>query len=111
MIQVLSVTPGGEGPGHFPTTKWSRVLAAGDRQGPQTRDALAALCGAYWYPLYAYIRRRGHSAEAAQDLTQDFFAYLLERDVLSKADRDRGRFRSFLRTVCGNYLSDLRDRE
>jgi RNA polymerase sigma factor (sigma-70 family) len=102
--------PDRAGPGRFPTTHWSCVIAAGDRDAPEAREALAALCAAYWYPIYAYIRRRGHTPELAQDLTQDFFAYVLERDLLAKADPERGRFRAFLRTVCGRHLADQRDR-
>jgi RNA polymerase sigma-70 factor (ECF subfamily) len=86
------------------------VFAAGDPGAPRAREALSALCGAYWYPLYAYVRRRGHTPERAQDLTQDFFTYLLERDLIAKADPERGRFRSFLRGVFARYLSDERDR-
>jgi RNA polymerase sigma-70 factor (ECF subfamily) len=86
------------------------VVAAGDRDVPRAREALGALCDAYWYPLYAYVRSRGHSPERAQDLTQDFFAYVLERDLFAKADPDRGRFRSFLRGVCTRYLADEHDR-
>jgi RNA polymerase sigma factor (sigma-70 family) len=96
--------------GRFPSTHWSRVIAAGDPRGPEARESLAALCNAYWYPLYAYIRRRGHTPEQAQDLTQDFFALLLERDLLAKADPERGRFRAFLRTVCTRYLANQRAR-
>ena len=102
--------PGVPCPGHFPTTHWSRVIAAGDPDTPEGREALAALCNAYWYPIYAYIRRRGHTPEQAQDLTQDFFAYVLERDLLAKADPDRGRFRSFLRAVFARHLANQRDR-
>jgi RNA polymerase sigma factor (sigma-70 family) len=98
-------------PGRFPTTHWSRVVAAGEQpDSPQAREALAALCNAYWYPLYAYIRRRGHNAEQAQDLTQDFFAYVLERELLAKADPDRGRFRSFLLAVFARHLANQLDR-
>ena len=89
--------PGQPSPGQFPSTHWSRVVAAGDPDMPEARKALAALCSAYWYPIYAYIRRRGQTPEQAQDSTQDFFAYLLERDLIAKADPGRGRFRSFLR--------------
>ena len=102
--------PGRPSPGQFPSTHWSRVVAAGDPGTPEAQEALATLCNAYWYPIYAYIRRRGHGPEAAQDLTQDFFAYLLERDLIAKADPGRGRFRSFLRGVCANHLGNLRDR-
>ena len=61
-------------PTTFPTTQWSRVIVAGDPDAPLSRESLAELCNAYWYPLYAYIRRRGYDPEQAQDLTQDFFA-------------------------------------
>jgi RNA polymerase sigma-70 factor (ECF subfamily) len=108
---VSQLPPIGPSPGHFPTTHWSRVAAAGDPFAPEARDALATLCNAYWYPLYAYIRRQGHTPEQAQDFTQDFFAYLLERDLFAKADPVRGRFRSFLRGVCAHYLADQRDRQ
>jgi RNA polymerase sigma-70 factor (ECF subfamily) len=96
--------------GQFPTTHWSRVLAAGDPRAPEARESLATLCHAYWYPLYAFIRRRGHSPDQAQDLTQDFFAMILERDVLARADPERGRFRAFLRTVCGRFLVNAYER-
>ena len=98
-------------PGHFPTTRWSRVLLAGDPDAPLARESLAELCGAYWYPLYAYIRRRGYDPERARDLTQDFFARALEKGLLAEADPSRGRFRSFLRTVCAHFLANRRDRE
>ncbi len=65
---------------------------------------LAELCGAYWYPIYAFIRRNGHDADAALDLTQDYFTRLLETDVLASADHRLGRFRAFLRTDCGFFL-------
>lgn len=103
--------PDGPSPGQFPTTRWSRVIAARNPHAPETREALAVLCNAYWYPLYAYIRRRGHAPEHAQDLTQDFFAYVLEHDLFAKADPNRGRFRSFLRAVCDHHLADIRDRQ
>jgi DNA-directed RNA polymerase specialized sigma24 family protein len=99
----------GPSPAHFPTTRWSLVLQAGDPQAPLSRESLAELCGAYWYPLYAYIRRRGHGPEQARDLTQDFFARALEKGLLSEADPSRGRFRSFLRTVCAHFLANRRD--
>lgn len=71
--------PDRSSPGHFPTTRWSRVLLAGDPDAPLARESLAELCGAYWYPLYAYIRRRGHGPEPARNVTQDFFASLPEK--------------------------------
>lgn len=96
-------------PAHFPTTRWSLVIQAGDPDAPLARESLAELCGAYWYPLYAYIRRRGHDPEQARDLTQDFFARALEKGLLAEADPTRGRFRSFLRTVCAHFLANRRD--
>jgi RNA polymerase sigma-70 factor (ECF subfamily) len=95
----------------FPTTCWSQVVAAGGRATAEDLDALAELCRAYWYPLYAFIRRKGHSPDQAQDLTQSYFIRLLECRVLAAADRDKGRFRTFLRTDCGHFLADQRDRD
>ena len=80
----------------FVTTHWSVVLSAGEKDSPQSSAALEELCGAYWYPLYAFVRRRGYSVEDAQDLTQEFFARLLQGNWLARADRQKGRFRSFL---------------
>jgi RNA polymerase sigma factor (sigma-70 family) len=97
---------------NFATTRWSLVLAAGgDRASPETGQALAALCEAYWYPLYAEARRRGLSPEDAGDRTQAFFARLLEKGDLAAADRQRGRFRSFLLASFGHFLSNQWDRE
>jgi len=90
----------------FVTTHWSVVLTAGRSDTPRARKALARLCQTYWYPLYAYVRRRGHSAHDAQDLTQEFFAQLLEGNWIAKADRDKGRFRSFLLMVMGRFLAN-----
>ena len=95
----------------FPTTHWSRVVAASGRATPDDREALAELCRAYWYPLYAFIRRKGFQPEDAQDLTQAYFARLLQTGVLAAADPEKGRFRAFLRTDCGFFLADQRDRE
>jgi DNA-directed RNA polymerase specialized sigma24 family protein len=89
----------------FATTHWSVVLVAGDTQLPQASDALEKLCRAYWYPLYAYVRRKGYSAEDAQDLTQEFFARLLARNYLSVADRNKGKFRSFLLGSLEHFLA------
>ena len=91
--------------GLFATTHWSVVLAAGDTKLPQASEALEKLCRAYWYPLYAYVRRKGHSAEDAQDLTQEFFARLLARNYLSVADRTKGKFRSFLLGSLEHFLA------
>ena len=88
----------------FDTTRWSVVLQAGENDSPQAAEALAWLCRAYWYPLYAYVRRQGHDFADAQDLTQEFFARLLERKDLRLADRKRGRFRTFLLTSLKHFL-------
>src|SRR5258708_36694583 len=80
----------------FGTTHWSVVLHAGRNDTTRSRDALGKLCQIYWFPVYAYVRRRGHSSHDAQDLTQEFFARLLEQNWVARADRERGRFRSFL---------------
>jgi RNA polymerase sigma-70 factor (ECF subfamily) len=90
----------------FPTTHWSRVIAAGDRAAPEARAAMAELCTAYWYPIYALIRRWGHPPNEATDLTQDYFTRLLEKPVIATADRSKGRFRGFLRTDCHHFLID-----
>ncbi len=95
----------------FVTTQWSVVLTAGRNDPTQARPALESLCRAYWYPLYAYARRRGHSPEDAQDLTQSFFARLLERNWVRDADRSRGRFRTFLLTAMSRFLSDDWDKK
>jgi RNA polymerase sigma-70 factor (ECF subfamily) len=89
----------------FATTHWSVVLAAGHDSSPGAQEALEKLCSAYWYPLYAYVRRQGRSPEDAQDLTQAFFAKLLEKKSLRHAQKERGRFRTFLLTSLKNFLS------
>jgi RNA polymerase sigma-70 factor (ECF subfamily) len=95
---------------HFPTTTWTLVLSAGQRADARSSDALASLCERYWYPLYAYLRRRGHAREEAQDLTQEFFARVLEKRYIERADRNKGRFRTFLLTSLTYFLSDEADR-
>jgi RNA polymerase sigma-70 factor (ECF subfamily) len=94
----------------FATTHWSMVLAAGDPASPQSREALAALCASYWYPLYAFVRRQGYDADQAQDLTQEFFARLLEKDYLRVVDREKGKFRSFLLACLRHFLLNEYDR-
>lgn len=96
--------------GRFKTTRWSVVLAAGTRSNPDSDDALATLCLAYWHPLYVYIRRRGYSADEASDLTQEFFARLMEKQYLRQANVERGRFRSFLLAALNHFLANERDR-
>jgi RNA polymerase sigma-70 factor (ECF subfamily) len=88
----------------FATTHWSVVLAAGDRGAPASSQALAELCECYWYPLYAYVRRRVSDVHEAQDLTQAFFEKILERGTFAAADPERGRFRAFLLTACKRFL-------
>ena len=94
----------------FVTTHWSVVLTAGRSDTVRAHDALANLCQTYWYPLYAYVRRRGHSPEDAQDLTQAFFARLLERNWVGQADQQKGRFRSFLLSAMNHFLADEWDK-
>ena len=89
----------------FRTTHWSVVLLARRSDTVRAEPALAELCRVYWYPLYAYVRRLGRSAEDAQDLTQEFFARLIERHWLDKVDQDRGRFRSFLLSAFKHFLA------
>jgi RNA polymerase sigma-70 factor (ECF subfamily) len=96
--------------GRFATTHWSLIVAAQGRDSGEAREALAALCLSYWYPVYAFIRRQGHSWDQAQDLTQEFFARLLEKDALAMVDPAKGRFRSFLIAACKHFLSNERDR-
>jgi len=92
--------------GWFTTTHWSVVLAAGHSTAPGAPQALETLCRGYWYPLYAYVRRQGHSPEDAQDLTQDFFARFLEKKYFKLADPARGRFRTFLLTALKHFLAN-----
>jgi RNA polymerase sigma-70 factor (ECF subfamily) len=94
----------------FATTRWSLVLAARNSATPNARDALATLCQAYWYPLYTFVRRRGHDADEAQDLTQAFFVRLLEKDYLQVVDQAKGRFRSFLLASLTHFLHNEYDR-
>src|SRR3954451_15222597 len=97
--------------GRFPLTSWSLVLAAGQNNATRSRDAMSQLCGLYWYPLYAYIRRQGLDVDQAQDLTQAFFAVLLEKNYIEEARRERGKFRSFLLACLKHFLLNERDRE
>lgn len=96
--------------GRFRTTRWSVVLDAASADEADSRRALATLCETYWYPLYAYARRRGASAEDAQDLTQGFFAALLEKGTVNVADQERGRFRGFLVTAFRRYMGHEREK-
>jgi RNA polymerase sigma factor (sigma-70 family) len=104
-VCTSSSTPANSGRPVFVTTHWSVVLTAGDPASPHAATALEALCRAYWYPLYAFVRRRGHSPPDAQDFTQEFFARLLEHNWIAQADRHKGRFRSFLLMAMKRFLS------
>jgi RNA polymerase sigma-70 factor (ECF subfamily) len=95
----------------FPTTQWSLVVAAGKLTGAEARSALTEICQAYWYPVYAQIRRSVGDPDFARDLTQEFFADLLEKGSLATADPDRGRFRHFLNVLIKRHLSHQRRRE
>ena len=98
------------GSSQFPTTRWTLVIAAGDPGRKEAGSALVALCANYWYPLYAFLRRRGHPADQAQDLTQEFFVRVLEGRYLDRADPERGRFRSFLLSSLKFFVADEEDR-
>ena len=96
----------GEFPRDFLTTHWSIVRQASDVESPDSMAALEKLCNAYWYPLYAFVRRRGFDGEDARDLTQGFFAVLLEKNYVADADMQRGRFRTFLLAAMNHYLAN-----
>jgi RNA polymerase sigma factor (sigma-70 family) len=109
-VQILPGTVHGD---PFASTQWSVIVAAGQTQlNPEgARAALANLCQTYWPPLYTFVRSRGYSMHDAQDLTQGFFAYLIENKVYARADRQKGKFRSFLLASLKNFLADARDHE
>ncbi len=99
------------GPGDvFATTHWTVVLAAGQKHTPQSDNALEELCRTYWFPLYAYVRRRGHGKEDAEDLTQAFFARFLEKNYLDGLNAERGRFRAFLLASLKHFLANEWDK-
>lgn len=114
MTSSGNTTPGTDTPQPparcFVTTHWSVVLAAGRSDTARAQAALEKLCRAYWFPLYAYARRRGHSVEDAQDLTQEFFARVLEHHWLARADQAKGRFRTFLLTAMERFLANEWDK-
>jgi Sigma-70 region 2 len=96
--------------GRFRTTRWSVVLLSAQSKAPGSEAALAVFCRLYWYPIYAFVRHRGHPPHDAQDLTQAFFLHLLEHKALTHVDPLRGKFRSFLLASVQNFLSDEADR-
>jgi RNA polymerase sigma factor (sigma-70 family) len=94
----------------FVTTHWSVVLSAAGSDSATARQALAKLCQTYWYPLYAYVRRRGFSPPDAEDMTQEFFARFLEHGWVANADPEKGRFRSFLLSAMSHFLANEWDK-
>ena len=102
---MVENTTSQDGPQKFPATQWTAVLAAGGTPSPESAAALERLCSSYWYPLYAFVRRSGYAPPDAEDLTQEFFARLLEHNWLAHADRHKGRFRSFLLMAMKRFLA------
>jgi RNA polymerase sigma-70 factor (ECF subfamily) len=96
--------------GSFSTTQWSLILAAADSQRPDSGRALATLCESYWYPIYVHLRQLRHDPDTARDLTQGFFAHVLEKQIIKVADPERGRFRAFLKSSLRLYLANERHR-
>src|SRR6266516_6607179 len=94
----------------FATTHWSVVLTAGESGSQQAAEALEKLCRSYWYPLHAYVRREGHGPQDSEDLTQGFFARLLEKNYLDQVHPEKGRFRSFLLAALRHFLADEYDK-
>ncbi len=104
-------TPSPAGVARFEQTLWSEVLAAGQTERPDSARALERLCRVYWYPIYAYLRRRGFDRHEAKDLTQGFFYYLVRKNVVQAADPEKGRFRSFLLGALKNFVSNEEGRQ
>lgn len=98
------------GPGRFQTTQWTMVIAAGRNDTVRSQAALGRLCTIYWYPLYAFVRRNGFNSADAQDLTQSFFARLIEKQDLADVSREKGKFRSFLLAAMKNFLANEWDK-
>ena len=99
-------------PGWFGTTQWTQVLAARDGgDDGKAQRALENLCRLYWFPLYGYVRKKGYQQSDAEDLTQGFFAQILEKNSLSSVAREKGKFRTFLLTCLNNYLHDEHDKK
>src|ERR1043166_5082683 len=94
----------------FVTTRWTVVLSAGHKSSPQSDRALGELCQTYWYPLYAFVRRKGHSKEDAEDRTQAFFARFLEKNYLEGLSSEKGKFRAFLLAALKHFLANEWDR-
>jgi RNA polymerase sigma factor (sigma-70 family) len=109
MTEKKKLTPV-ERPDGFPNTIWSEIVAAADDSTARSRQALQSLCSSYWYPLYAFVRRHTLDREEAEDLTQAFFARLLQKGYLNEYRRERGRFRTFLLACLKHFLANERDR-
>jgi RNA polymerase sigma-70 factor (ECF subfamily) len=103
----MRLTP--PGTSKFATTHWSVVLAAGSPESTRYKEALETLCRTYWFPIYVYLRRKGYSANKAEDQTQGFFTHMIEMHDLRQADPDRGRFRSFLLSMLKHFMADQWD--
>src|SRR4051812_37861987 len=110
LIQGIEGSPQHE-QGVFVTTRWSIVVAAGGDSFPNAQAAFSQLCGAYLYPFFAFLRRQGYLPHDAEDLTQGFFAYLLEKHTLERVERGKGRFRSFLLACFTNFLANEWDKQ
>lgn len=106
----MSAADANHHPVGFQTTRWSLVAAARQRDAPGASEALSVLCAAYWYPLYAFVRRQGHTPDEAQDLTQEFFARLLDTDFLVGLDPTKGRFRAYMLAACRHFLANEYDK-
>ena len=108
---MTTESPSSSTPGDiFATTHWTVVLAAGKKSSPEAQRALEELCRTYWFPLYAYVRRRGHTKENAEDLTQSFFARLLQKNFLENLDGEKGKFRAFLLASLKHFLANEWDK-
>ena len=95
----------------FPATHWTDIVAARREGSPVAEEALNRLCTTYWYPIYAFVRRRGFSEEDAKDIVQSFFFHILERNLLGSADRTKGKFRSFLLGALNYFMANRKDFE
>ena len=109
MADQEHVTSSRASPSRSNTTRWSTVLAARGRDTPEAREALADLCGTYWYPVYAFVRSKGHGPDEAEDLVQGFFARLVEGDRLAGVDPGKGTLRAFLLAACTHFLANERE--